>query len=206
MLSGINDPQMIQGWIIQSNAHRLCNVRCFVEFDFYRQAPALCQEEQINFCPTMRCPEKRFGWFKHLENLFQGKAFPGRSNAWMTYENVKVRKAQQAVEHPRVAQVDFWGFDLSFPNVLIPRLELADHKRPSKDIEVGTHRFIRQTHSAGQFRSIPDLPMIMGQHGPEATHRRCGNPDTQLWNVAFQEGTKKSLAPGQALLIRGSEE
>jgi hypothetical protein len=41
--------------------HRPCNVRCFVEFDFYRQASALCQEEQINFRPAMRCPEKRFG-------------------------------------------------------------------------------------------------------------------------------------------------
>jgi hypothetical protein len=61
MLSGVNDPQVIQGEIIQSDVHRPCNVRCFVEFDFYRQASALCQEEQINFRPAMRCPEKRFG-------------------------------------------------------------------------------------------------------------------------------------------------
>jgi hypothetical protein len=50
----------------------------------------------------MRCPEKRFRWFQRLEDLFQGKAFPGRPDAWMTCEDVKVRKAEQIVEYPGV--------------------------------------------------------------------------------------------------------
>lgn len=83
--------------------------------------------------------------------IVQGETFPGRPDARMTCQDMEAGQTEQAMEHPGVTQVDFWSFDLSFPDVLIPWLELADHKGPGKQIQDavnGTDQAVTQDRNA----------------------------------------------------------
>jgi hypothetical protein len=95
---------------------------------------------------------------------------------------MKIGKVEQTVEHPRIPKVNFRRFHLAFPDILMPRLELPDHKSSGQDIEIRAHGLVGQSHGATQLRGIPGLSVIVGQHGPEAMQ---GFRDQSMLNVCF---------------------
>jgi hypothetical protein len=53
VLTRVNDPQVLQTQILQSDTHGACHMWRFAKFDFYRKTPTVRQKQQINFRPTI---------------------------------------------------------------------------------------------------------------------------------------------------------
>lgn len=85
-----------------------------------------------------------------------------------------------AVEQAGVCKIDLRRFDLPLAEVLGPGLEDAHHERRRKDIEVAANPVIRHADGAGELRRVPDLAVVVSQHGPEAPQGGGGNREAEL--------------------------
>ena len=54
---------------------------------------------------------------------------------------------------------------------------------------------ISQTERSGEFRGIPDLPVIVCDHGPEASERCSPHSNTELREISFDESSDEVLTP-----------
>src|SRR3990172_6255799 len=113
----------------------------------------------------------------------------------MSQQVIQTTYAQQVMQYAGVGQIHLGGFHLSFAKVGMPGRQAKSHKGPLQDIQVARHSFVAHTQRTRQLTSIPGLPVIVGEHGPEATQGDCGKVDTQLWQIAFEIGAYESVTP-----------
>ena len=87
--------------------------------------------------------------------------------------------------------------------VLVPRLQWVDDECRRQDVEVVIHDLVRDAERTGEFRSIPDVALVMREHGPEAAEDRGWCADAKLRQVAFQKGLDEVAPPLVAGRKRG---
>src|SRR6266851_4804678 len=80
----------------------------------------------------------------------------------------------------------------------MPVLQLSDHVRTRHQIQITTHRWLRQTERCRRLGSVPDLAVVVSKHGPEAVELWTWNANAQLRQLLFEEGTYELLAPREA--------
>lgn len=68
----------------------------------------------------------------------------------------------------------------------MPGLELSDHQGVREPVEIVSDRGVGYAEGSGEFRCVPDLSVIVGQHVPESAHARRADSHTQLGEVAWQ--------------------
>ena len=113
----------------------------------------------------------------------------------------KRRQAEQRVQDAAIAHVHLWGLDLTFAEVLEPRLELTDHHRSRQDIEVAFDGCMRFTERACEVRGVPDsvrgsAPVCQESlKGREELEPRRRTSDVPLRNVS----TKSRATPARVV-------
>lgn len=206
MISWMNDPQMRQLQTLKGLMHRLGYFRGFAEFAFDPISTPVKNKQEIHFRPAVRGPEKGLRRLDRLQNLFDSKAFPRRSYPRVAVKGLKIWDVEQAMKKTRIPQMNLRRFDLALADVLVPRLKLPDHKSSCENVEIGSHRFVREVEGAAELGGIPRLTVVMGEHRPETTHGRRRNRDAELWDISGQEGLNEVVAPRQTVFIGRSKE
>ena len=106
---------------------------------------------------------------------------------------------QQPMQQAGVADVHLRAFHLALARIGVPRLQAAHHECRFQRIQIAAHRMMRNTEGAAEFAAVPDLPVVVGQHGPEAVQRRGRHVDVQLRDVALQKRAHEVHPPTIAL-------
>src|ERR1017187_4439885 len=99
------------------------------------------------------------------------------------------------MKQPAVTDIDFRRFDYTLADVLKPRLQLPHHIRSHQGVEVAARGMMRNTEGVAQLRSVPDLPVVMRQHGPEPPQRLRRDVNAEQRQIALQECADKILTP-----------
>jgi len=76
MLSGVDDPQVMEIEVLKSSVYGLCNKWCLVELHFHTVTTASVEKKKIDSHSIMGGPEKRLRRFNHVQDLLQGEPFP----------------------------------------------------------------------------------------------------------------------------------
>jgi hypothetical protein len=113
---------------------------------------------------------------------------------------------EQRVEQARVGQVDLGRLDLALREVLLPGSQAPDHERGDKHVEVVAHGLVRDAERASQLTAVPGLPMVVGDHRPEATHGVCADVQPEMRQVTFEVGARELLSPAKARAVVSGEE
>src|SRR6266545_1955790 len=104
-------------------------------------------------------------------------------------------QVEECVQEPAVDDVDLGGFDLAFLKILMPGRELADDESAGEDIAIAGHGGVRDSEGAGELRAVPDLPVVMGDHGPKSPQGRPGDLDTELREIPLQKSPHELIPP-----------
>ena len=113
----------------------------------------------------------------------------------MAGELVVLRQAEQGMEQAGVAHVDLRRLHLTLLQVLEPRRQHPDQERPGEHVEIPARRALVRPERPGELGRVPDLPVVMGDHRPEAAQRRRRNRDAELRDVPFEKRPDEALAP-----------
>ena len=106
---------------------------------------------------------------------------------------------------PHVTPSFYFGFTNDLLPILVPWLQLTDHQQSGKNVQIAPHCRLGDTHRPRGLCSIPNLTVVVSEHGPEAKERRSRDPDAQLRHVPFQEGSNELLSPLGAILGRSCQ-
>src|SRR6266571_7052532 len=71
---------------------------------------------------------------------------------------------------------------------------------------MAAHGRVGLAERAPDLRGVPDLPMVVGEHHPEAPQRARGDGDAEHMDVALEEGADEILPPRDAGCLRPREE
>lgn len=74
-----------------------------------------------------------------------------------------------------IAQVDFRSLGLTFLQLFEPRRQYAHQEGTSQNIEVATGGFFVDPQRTGKVGPIPNLSVVVGDHGPEPPEHHGGN-------------------------------
>ena len=88
----------------------------------------------------------------------------------------------------------------------MPGPELADHERIGQQVEVAAGGGGVHAQGTGRLRRVPDLPMVVGDHGPETQQRRRRNTHTPLRQVALEDRLDELFSPNHAVRLGPREE
>ena len=91
LLSGVDDPEVIQAKVLHCHPHRSCDLWRFGEFDLHGIATSAMEEEEINFRSIMGCPEKALKRLDNPQDLFKSEALPGSTNTRVTQKAMDIR-------------------------------------------------------------------------------------------------------------------
>lgn len=105
------------------------------------------------------------------------------------------------VEDTAVAQIDLRALHEPLPHVLVPREQAAHHVGLLQCVQVAPHGFGRYTHGGSDLRSVPDLGVVVGEHGPETAQGGGTVSEAEQAQVALQEGADELFAPTHAVLV-----
>lgn len=97
-----------------------------------------------------------------------------------------------------VADVDLGRSDLALTDVGEIGRQLADHERVGEQIEIAARGGLAFAEGAGGLGGVPDLAVVVGQHGPEAGQRGGRNAYPPLWQVALEQGADEASPPARA--------
>ena len=87
----------------------------------------------------------------------------------------------------------------------MPRLKLPQHDRIGQEIEIAACRPWTHAERPGGLRCVPDLPIVVSNHGPEPEQGDCRYAHTPLGKIALEQGLDELLAPGDAVALASSE-
>jgi hypothetical protein len=108
----------------------------------------------------------------------------------MGLELGRCRDPLQSMKQTTVPQVDLGAFDRTLPDVFEPGLKLPDHEGLRQDVEIAPGRIGGDPQGGGDFGTVPELPVVIREHRPEATQHGWRNVEPELPEVAFQKGLK----------------
>ena len=131
--------------------------------------------ENIQLRPGMHGPKIYVPASDYRYYLFENKAFPGRADFRVTGQFRFGAERKKRVEKSGITNVDLRSFYLPFFHVFIPRLQLPDYVGTRQNVEIPTCRYLRAAKGPREFGGIPNLSMIMSDHGPESPEGFGGN-------------------------------
>jgi hypothetical protein len=202
LASGIDDPKMIKPKVLQGDVHGSREARGVRVFEFEAESFAGCEDQQVQFRAAVGGPVIGISRVDEIKHMFEGKAFPGRAQLRMTQEVPRGGDLEQGMEDATVTDINLRRLDLSLFEILKPRGEHADHVSAGEDVQVTARGVFGCTERSGEFRSVPNLPVVVGYHGPEASKGLGWDGDAQLRNVAFEKRANEILAPTPARAMR----
>ena len=110
------------------------------------------------------------------------------------------------MEDPRITDVDLGRLDLSFADVLEPRLQLPHHEDGRQEVKIPPHRRVRDAEGACELGAVPDLSMPVREHRPEAAERRRRDGAPEFREVPRQKRADEPVAPAAACGFRSRQE
>ncbi len=117
-----------------------------------------------------------------------------------------IEKIKEAMENSGIPEIYLGRLDLAFADIFVPGLQLAYHESSCQDVEIGSDCFIGKSHGAAEFRGIPGLAVIMGKHGPEASHSCRSDGNAEMRDILGQEGADEAFPPDHAVFVRVGQE
>src|SRR5262245_16138315 len=120
----------------------------------------------------------------------------------MSLQIIAAPDMEQAMQQPGVRHIDLGGLDLSLGYILEPGLQLPQDQRMSEDIEIISDSGIGDAKGPCEFGGVPDLAVVMSQHGPEASQGDSIDGNSQLRYISFEERADESAQPFRTLSIR----
>src|SRR3989338_576953 len=113
----------------------------------------------------------------------------------MSGQVVEVGDAQQRMQYPAVAQIDFWGFHQAFAEVDLKRGEAAQHVGRFQYVQImldGWRRYAKPRCQAG---GVPQLSVQVREHLPETMQCRARHTYAEGGDVALQVGGDEGFPP-----------
>ena len=140
-----------------------------------------------------------------LHDLLEEEAFPGGSDLGVPGEVVFGFDPQEGMEEAGVLDEDLGGPYLAFRDVGVPGRKLAQDESVRQEIEIAAGAALPDAEGTGDLRAVPGLGVVVGHHRPEAAQGLGRGADSELGEVAFQEGLEERAAPFEALRLAGGE-
>ena len=137
------------------------------------------------------------------DQLLNDKPFPAISRHGVAQNGIQVLQAQQSMNDAAVAHVHLGCTDQTFTDISTPCGQAAHQHQVAEQIDIPTDGLSADGQGSCQFRLVKQLPLVMGQHGPQAP--QCGrrNPRAQHWNIFFQISGDERFSPTETLNIIG---
>src|SRR5262249_50762084 len=149
--------------------HRARQARGDSAFALESQASLTAHDQEVKFRTAMRGPKEallRVG-SEARHDLVDHKSLPRCPDFRMTFQVIARRQVQQGMQHTTITNVDLWGLDLALPDIAKPRWKLPYHQGGRQGVEVVSDSRSGYAKGPGELSPVPDLRMVMGQHGPK---------------------------------------
>src|SRR5215831_15639769 len=114
----------------------------------------------------MRRPKKHLTRLNGPNCLLDYVALPRSAGLGMGEQISLAANAEQLMQQPGVAEINLRRPHLPFLQIGVPRLELTDHENVRENVEIAANGILRKAQRTGRLGGIPDLTVVMRQHGP----------------------------------------
>ena len=98
---------------------------------------------------------------QELDDLLDRESLPGSPDLRVRQHIRAIRETEQRVEDAGVRDVDLRRPHLALPDVLEPRLELANDEDGSEQVQVPPHGGVGDTEGPSELGAVPDLPVAV---------------------------------------------
>jgi len=146
-------------------------IYCGSEFDLDRQDPPAFDDEQVNFRPSLRPPEKKLGTDQALSGkrseFFDHHSLEGRAPPCPGRKVLRLSEAGQKMQKAAISHVKFCALGEAFLHVGEVRLKTADHERSFQYVQIAGYRVRGYGEGAREVRDVQEITMDVRQHGPE---------------------------------------
>ena len=171
---------------------------CIRIFELKSVVFACDPNQEIQFGAGMGCPKVGIAAFECSDDLLQSETLPRCAEFRMRLQVRQGAQLKQSMQNAAVANIDLGSLDLPFTDILEPGRKDSDHVGTGENIQIPASRVFGGAKRPGKLRCIPDLTMVMGDHGPETSQGFCGNGNTELRNIPFEKRSDEVIAPGNA--------
>src|SRR5664279_2083480 len=124
----------------------------------------------------------------------------------MRVQLILIANIEQLVQKTTVGKIDLGRLDLSLAQVLVPRLEHADHEGRNHVIEVAANGGVAHTERTRKLGAVPGLAVVVREHGPESAQDRRRHANAKLREITFKEVSHEVATPFEAGSIGGRQE
>ena len=143
---------------------------------------------------------------ERADRILEDEAFPGGTHLGVSFESLSTVDVQQAVKQARVSDVHLGRPDLAFAQIRAPGIEAPHHECRFQRVQVAADGVVRDAERAGEFRTVPDLGMVVGEHAPEPFERCGGDRDSESRDVSLKERADEIPPPTIAASIAARRE
>jgi hypothetical protein len=131
---------MVERQVRLGDMHGLRQLRRIGILELETESPATVEHQQVELRAGVRRPEVGVAIAHDPQHLLERKPLPRRAELRVPLERRIRVNPEQSVEQPAVAELDFWRFDLTLANVLVPGRELSHDECARQNVEMALDR------------------------------------------------------------------
>ena len=206
LVAGIDQPKMFEPKILNCNVHGSAAARRISVFELKPIMFACAPNQEIELGPAMGRPEVNIAATQCSNDLLQRKAFPGRAEVRVRLQISDGRQLKESMQESAVAEIDFGSLDLALADIFKPGWKHSDHVGSRENVEIASGSVLGSAERPRKLRRIPNLPVVMGDHGPKTSQGFGRNRDAKLGNITLEKSANEVVAPGHACRIVGCKE
>ncbi len=204
-MTGVDHPEMFEMEVLNGDMHGTAAARSVGVFELKPIVFACATDQKVKLRAAVGCPEVDIAAPQRVNDLLQREAFPRRAELGVRLEIGDGSQLKKSVQESAVAEVDFWGFDLALSDVFKPGRKDSHHIGAREDVEVTSRGVLGGAEGSGELRRVPNLTVVMGNHGPKASEGFGRDRDAKLGDIAFEKSSDKVATPGHARSIIGGK-
>jgi len=200
VITCVQNIQPMQCEVMQRDVSRPSQFRRHGSLDLKSEASTAAHNQQIEFGSGMGGPEEALMMFgtDPADQLFDHEALPRCPRLGVGFDIGEGPKIQQSMQQAAISHVDFGRTDLALADVFVPRWKLPNHKGRDQTIQVPPDGRIGHSEGTRKLRGIPNLPVIVREHGPESPQGRRADGDAELGQIAFEKRLEELPPPFEA--------
>ena len=206
LVAGIDHPKMFEPKILNCNVHGSAAARRISVFELKPIMFACAPNQEIELGAAMGRPEVDIAATQCSNDLFQREAFPGRAEVRVRLQVGDGGQLKESMQESAVAEIDFRSLDLALADIFKPWWKDSDHVGARENVEIASGSVLGSAERPRKLRRIPNLPVVMGDHGPKTSQGFGRNRDAKLGNITLEKSANEVIAPGHACGVVGCKE
>jgi hypothetical protein len=206
LVARVNHPEMFETKVLNCDVHGSAAARRVGVFELKPIMFACDPNQQIELGATMGRPEVHIAASQRSNDLLQREALPRRTKLRVRLEIADRSQLKKSMQESAVTDIDFGSLDLALADIFKPGRQDSDHVRACENVEVVSSGVLRGAERPCKLRRVPNLPVVVGDHGPKPSQSFGRNRNAELRNITLEKSSDKVVAPGHACSVVSCKE